>query len=228
MLFDDIRRFHGSKGFDFEGVDDGQIKSKVVSFTKLSVDGGNRLVNGMASTTSVDMDGMVVLSTALDQSYFPRRHKAVYLNHNYFDLPVGTCRSLTPKGDGLEAVTFVTRRAIGDELLTCMEEGALNGLSIAFRTSNVSEPTIEEAAKYPGARSVARSGILIEYSLTPMPVNQDALISLVSRSMIRRASAVVFGLKDTPRRVLHAVAPTAATKARLALVLSGGYCVTLK
>lgn len=159
----------------------------------------------------------MVVPEGLKQWYFPKRIKAVYLSHDYDQLPVGTCAKLKVQDGQMFASTFITRRAIGEDLLTAFEEGSVNGFSIGFRPDDFGPPTPEEKKKYGACRTICRTGVLIEYSVTPMPTNQDSLAELVSKSLIHRSSAVAFGLDDTPERKYH---PVTTPKSRR-LVLAG-------
>lgn len=183
-----------------------------------AVDRENRLIKGIVSTTDIDAEGEVVLAQAFDRSYFPDAIKTVYLDHKYVSLPgqgqagaVGVCRRLTARGNGLYAATRITERAIGEDLLTAVEEGVIAGLSIGFAVIDVGSPTEAEKALYGPAKSICRKGRLLEYSFTANPCNPFAKIvgdeykarldDLVTKGRIHRASAVAFGLEEAARVV---------------------------
>jgi HK97 family phage prohead protease len=171
------------------------------------IDRDERLVKGIVSVAVPDMDGEVVVPAGLDMTYFPDRVKGVFIDHNYRELPVGTCRNLSLKRGGsvLYSTTYILPGSRGDDLLTAIEHGALSGLSIGAKATDFGKPTSDEVRKYGQHDSIVRKAKLIEYSFVAHPCNQDAMIDLVSKSLIRRDSAVAFGLNDTPKRRYHSV-----------------------
>jgi HK97 family phage prohead protease len=185
------------------GGDDVLCKATVIKSIKS--DHEQRLVSGIVSTTSVDLDNEIVVPSGMDLSYFPGCVKAVYLNHDYSSLPVATCRKLTPQGDALFCQTYIRRGPMGDDLLLAIEDGAVNGFSVGFKPIDFGPPTMDERKAYGECDTVVRSSKLLEYSIVSMPANPDALIEMVSKGKIRRESAVRFGLDDSPVRKFHAV-----------------------
>lgn len=157
----------------------------------------SRTVQGLCSAETIDLDGDVVQLAGIDTTYFLGADdesgvRTVYLDHDYAR-PVGTCRKLKMTSDGLYAQTYITKLPIGDEVLTLVSEGIIRGMSIGFRSIESSEPSLDEMVKY-GAdcNRVIRKSLLLEYSLTPMPCNPDAMMqlqSLVAKSRIRQKTA---------------------------------------
>ena len=177
-----MREFFAAQGLD---LGDGALVTKSMHFTP-TVDRKNRLVKGLVSTSSLDLDGEVVLQN-FDTSYFPEQVKAVYLDHQYV-IPgqvaaVGTCRSLSKRGDGLFAVTHVRDTPLGNDVLDAIEEGALGGFSIGFQVKE-GGPATEEERELLGlseSTNVIRAAKLLEYSFTSMPANADALMKMLPR-----------------------------------------------
>lgn len=163
------------------------------------VDTASRTVSGIISTTTPDNDGEVVLPSGLDMSYFPKRVKTVYLYHDY-EKPVGKCRRMELRDGSLWASTYITSTALGEDVLKMMDEGVINGFSIGFATKAYGPPTNDEEDEYGEHHTIHREGRLYEYSITPMPCNPDALVSMVNKGTIHRSSAVACGLEDTPER----------------------------
>jgi HK97 family phage prohead protease len=158
------------------------------------------------SRAVVDMDDEVVLPGGLDTSYFPERIRAVYVNHDYDKIPVGSCTDLQTREQGrsMFAQTYIAPGPVGDDLLTAIEAGAMGGYSVGFKMLDFGPPTREEIAKYGPHKIIMRRGQLIEYSFVAMPCCPDALINLVGKGYIRRENAVRFGMPDTAKRVFHA------------------------
>lgn len=202
---DAMKRKYASEepGADFR-VKIGQItgtKSKAPD-----VDMEARTVSGIITTTTPDNDGEVVVPSGLDMSYFPRKVKTVYLYHDY-EKPVGKCRRMEMKDGALWASTFITSTALGEDVLKMLNEGVIGGFSIGFATKAFGPPTDEEEEEYGEHHTIHRQGRLFEYSITPMPCNPDALVSMVSKGMIHRSTAVACGLDDTPARKYHRAMP---------------------
>lgn len=183
-----------------DGEDAGDIRIRQDRTLHPSVDMDKRLVQGIITTMTVDNDGEVVVPKGLDTTYFPNQVKTVYMFHDY-DRPIGKCAKLDVRKSGIYAQTYITTTGMGDEVLTMLNEGVINGFSIGFRTVKYGEPTDREKAEFGDeCHTVHREGKLFEYSITPMPCNPDALVSMVSKGKVRRATAVAVGLPDTPER----------------------------
>lgn len=200
---DAIRQHHKA----FLGTDPFKIKQGTIKTP--NVDRAKRLVSGTVSAAVPDMDGEVVLPDGLDTTYFPKSVKAVYFSHNYEDMPVGTCRHIAVRdgGKSLFAQTYILDNERGNDLLTAMEAGAVNGFSIGFKATDYGPPTMDEMIQYGECNTIIRSGVLIEYSITPMPACPAALVEMVSKGMIKRQSAVAFGLRDAFEHKAHGSRP---------------------
>lgn len=193
QLADRIKRRH-------ELPDDARVGIKSAKLINTDVDMTKRIVQGVISTIVVDMDGDVVLPFGMDTAYFDDV-KAVYWNHDYNQLPVGTNRNLSKRHDGIYANTYIRKGVFEDELLSAIAEGAVRGQSIGFRTLECSPPDNAEKKSFgDGCRNVIRKAIMLEYSITPMPANPGALIELVTKGVVSREGAVRMGLPDTARR----------------------------
>jgi HK97 family phage prohead protease len=180
------------------------------------IDREKRLVRGTITASTLDLDREVVIAAGLDRSYFPDAVKAVYYNHDYRAMPVGTCERLDVRDDRLESTTRILSGPVGDDLLTAIEEGAIRGLSIGMSVSEASDPTPDEAKRWPGVRNVIRRATLLEYSVVAMPSNPVALMDLVSKGIVQRWTATLFGLPDSPVRKVYPVTG-AAKRARVVI-----------
>ena len=166
------------------------------AITSPSVDRANRLVSGMLTTGDVDSEGDIIMPEGVDlDSYYPGKVKAVYWNHDYRQLPVGTCRRLVRKGNGLWQQTYICPSAFCDELLTCIEAGCVAHMSIGFIPTETGDPTPEQLAMFPECNRVIRKCMALEGSLVAMPANAAAkLDELLSKGMVTRVSAIKMGL----------------------------------
>lgn len=175
----------------------GEIAVKRMAVKSPTVKIDKRLIAGLVSTEGVDMDGDVVLQEGIDTSYFwdaddDSGVRTVYLDHDY-STPVGTCRNLTLRPEGLYGTTYVTRLPVGDEVLTLVDEGIMRGQSIGFRVLESSEPDAAERLRYGSkCQRIIRKSTLLEYSVTAMPCNPGAtlqLASLVEKSRVSQKMA---------------------------------------
>jgi HK97 family phage prohead protease len=200
-----IRRLKASP--NFPDTDGGEVRAKATLLKSPSIDRETRLVKGLVSVAVPDMDNEVVIPAGLDRGYFPEKVKAVYFNHDYSGMPVGTCRRMTVQdgGKSLFASTYILPGARGDDIMTAIEAEAINGFSVGFVATDYGPPTQEETKSYGACDTVIRKGRLIEYSITPMPACPQALVEMVSKGLIHRSSAVEFGLEDTPARKVYPV-----------------------
>lgn len=173
-----------------------------------TVDKANRIIKGVLGTEVVDEEGEVVLWRNMSFRYFPTAAKAMYYQHDYDSLPVATCRNLGKRGNGLFVVAYVLPTDFGNDLLTAIEHGAVAHFSGACVRTDSGKPTYDEQAQYPGCSMITREGWMLEGSFTGMPCNLQAMMSLVSKSLIKRSSAVTMGLDDTPVRKFY---PTTET-----------------
>lgn len=191
----------------------------------VSVDRKNRLVTGVVTTEDVDLDGDVLMQDGLDTSYFwgdeakKSGMRTVYRDHDY-DVPIGTCRNMRKTAQGLVCTTQITSLPIGDEMLTLMEEDIIRGQSIGFRNLESSEPTMDEMIQYSAAcNRCIRKSLMLEYSITPMPCNPNALLSLQSLVAKGRVS------KHTAEVVVKSATFSIAPEPRM--VLAGGQMFTI-
>lgn len=163
---------------------EGEVAAKRATIKSPTVDWDNRLVQGIITTENIDLDGEVVVQSGIDTAYFLGADaesgvRTVYLDHNY-SRPIGTCRNLKMTKDGMYASTYISKTALGEEVLTLIDEGIIRGQSIGYRRMDSSDPDHAEAQKYGmGCDRVTRKSQLLEYSMTSMPCNPDAMLDQV-------------------------------------------------
>lgn len=180
------------------------------------IDEENRIVKGIVSTAAIDGDNEVVIPRGLDRSYFPTTFQTVYLGHDVTKL-VGACRTMffSSGGRKMHATTYLSKTALGEDTFTMMKEGVIRGFSITFLPIDIGSPTqkeIEDYGRGKSFRSIVRSGKLFDYVITPRPCNDEALVGMLSKGLIRRESAVAFGMKEAERKIYPSVAiPRVAT-----------------
>lgn len=199
-------------------VDTVQVRSGALLETKAAEEpgqGGRMLITAVATTAAVDLDDEVVVPKGADWSYF-KAFKSVYYNHRY-DMPVAVLRNLAMTSDGsgwrIQVSTIGTE--FSRDVAVCVAEGAINGGSIGFQRIDHSPPTPAEVSLYGPHEHITRTWKGLEWSITPMPCNPQAMIegvtagksalredtasrlsALVGKSRISRESARKMGLPD--------------------------------
>lgn len=137
--------------------------------------GNDRIVFGVATTDSVDLDREVVLPDGADRAYLDR-NKAVFADHNYESLShIGTIRNIWREGNGWKYSVNLfhgLRHPLADDMYAKAQQGGI-GASIGFQALEWGKPTVEEAKRYPRAKTIIRKWAWIELSLTAMPANLD-------------------------------------------------------
>jgi len=132
-------------------------------------------IEGIATTDDVDCDREVVLPDGLDWSTM-NAYKVLYGDHSYGSrYAVGVLRwvsrSMSPNGWKLRARLLPETYSEEIGRTRMLAEAGVLGMSIGFMVRSRSEPTPEEARKYPGAESIVRGAEVFEVSFTTMPCN---------------------------------------------------------
>lgn len=178
------------------------------------VDRATRTVSALLTTQQVDAEKEVIVTDGIDlDSYYPGNVKAVYWNHDYWQMPVGVCRKLVRLPTGLWQQTHIKAGPFGDDLIECIDIGAVGHMSIGFSRLDHGMPKPEEAAKWPEAEYVTRRSLALEGSFVSMPGNPHAKIEeLVVKGLVSRGGAKRLGLPEVA---------VAAGKRRLVLSADG-------
>jgi HK97 family phage prohead protease len=136
-----------------------------------------------SNTAAIDGDDEVVLPDGCEVDgagnpvYF-NDARAIYLNHDYSAMPVGTMRrNRLVKGHGWKTQFYITDKTeVGRDVRALIGEGVIRGTSIGFIAKQHSAPDDDEVAKYGPAKSVVRRWKWLELSVTAMPCNPEAWI----------------------------------------------------
>ncbi len=156
-----------------------QIATPVVDFDQ-------RLIKGIVSCESVDMQGDVVIQKGIDTSYFAGPDESdlgvrtVYFDHDY-SRPIGKNVRLSVNGGQMFATTYITKLPEGDDILTLVDEGIIRGLSIGFRVLEARNASHMDQKSYgEGCQRVIEKALMLEYSITPQPCNPDAILTMAT------------------------------------------------
>lgn len=139
-------------------------------------------VTAVANTAAIDLEDEVVVpgGAELDANRQPvyfGTAKAIYLNHDYGVLPIGTLRNVRLSPAGWVIQWAPSKTATAQDCMVLVGEGALNGMSIGFIRKDAGPPTEDEVKRYGMARVVTRRWLWLETSLTAMPCNPEAWIT---------------------------------------------------
>lgn len=153
-----------------------------------------RTVTGLISTTALDRDGDVLLPSGLDAREF-KKNPVVLFGHDSGRLPIGKATKLSTTTSAVSAsVEFASRPAehpdaaewVPDTIHALFKQGILNAFSVGF---TVPENGMREAGDLDrkrfgkGVRRVISKWKLLEFSVVPIPSNQDALATAVSKGL---------------------------------------------
>ena len=158
--------------------------------------GDARTFTAKITTSSVDRDGEVLIPQGMDIKDF-KKNPVVFWNHDY-NQPIGTAADLKKNDDHWTATARLASTPFAQEVYTLMREGVVRGVSVGFQPVETRPPTKGDLAKYgDNVRRVYAKWKLLEFSVVPLPANQDALITAVSKGVSRATIKSVLGV-DVP------------------------------
>lgn len=173
--------------------------------TKLTVEPGERSVIARISTISVDRDGDVLLPSGADFTDY-RKNPVVLFVHDSSRLPVGTAPAIQKNPNDITAkVKFAERPAslpdvqewVPDTVHELFKQGVLRAFSVGFTITRAREADKRDIRKFgDDVRRVITDWKLLEFSVVPVPANQDALVMAVSKGYIPTSSWVVNALHE--------------------------------
>ena len=161
----------------------------------LTVNDGERSVVASITTNSLDRDGEVLIPQGCDATDF-LKSPTVFFNHDY-EKPIGRCTDIRREPNSLIAKTrFATKPEdhtgewLPDTVLSLFQQGVLSGFSVGFVPIESRRPSKKDRTQF-GDRVVRvySKWKLLEYSVAPLPANQDALVTAVSKGLIEPAFA---------------------------------------
>ena len=161
----------------------------------LTIGDAEHTVLARISTGSVDRDGEVLVPQGCDATDF-NKSPTVFYNHDY-TLPVGRCEGIRRYEDTIEAKTRFARRPenhqgpwLPDSVFALLQQGVINGFSVGFVPVEGRHPSKKDLQQFgPKVRYVYSKWKLLEYSIAPLPANQDALVLAVSKGIVSANAA---------------------------------------
>lgn len=154
--------------------------------TSLDIRAGERAVIASITTDSVDRDGDVLIPSGADLTDF-MKSPTVFFNHNY-SAPVARAAALKRTARGIEAKTIFASRPtdhvgewLPDTLFALFQQKVIKGFSVGFVPVSGHPATDADRKRFgAGVRYVFEAWKMLEYSVAPLPSNQDALARLVA------------------------------------------------
>lgn len=149
-----------------------------------------RSVVASISSISVDRDGDVLIPQGCDATDF-LKSPTVFFNHDY-KLPVGKCIAIKRMPDHLQATTLFAKKPenhggdwLPDTLLSLFQQGVIHGFSVGFTPIESRKPTVKDKQLFgKQVNHVYSKWKLLEYSVAPLPANQDAIALAVSKGLV--------------------------------------------
>lgn len=150
----------------------------------------DRSVMASISSINVDRDGDVLIPQGCDATDF-LKSPTVFFNHDY-NLPIGKCTAIKRSPTQLEATTVFAKKPenqngdwLPDTLLSLFQQGVIHGFSVGFAPIEDRKPTLKDKQLFgEQVNHVYSKWKLLEYSVAPLPANQDALALAVSKGLI--------------------------------------------
>ena len=163
-----------------------------LSIKNLEVDQPKRSVMAYITTDRVDEEGEVVVPEGIDFSRF-KKTGTVFYNHDYA-APCGVCTSIQHTDRGIVAVTQFPERPVGyegkwlaDEVFAMFasDPPIVKSFSIGFAYTQVRQPNKKDMERYgrDDIKRIVSKSRMLEYSVAPLPMNEDALAVRVSKQL---------------------------------------------
>lgn len=180
---------------------------------------GARTVTARISTIAPDRDGDVVLPRGMDAKNF-KKNPVVLFAHDSWSLPVGKVKKLTRDTASISAeVEFAERpdslppeqEWLPDTIFDLFKQKILRAFSIGFSVKDAVRPEPKDLARFGDAvKFVIKEWELLELSVVPVPANQEALATAVSKGIDCGGLVDYWGVKavDTVKAPLTIDRPT--------------------
>jgi hypothetical protein len=175
------------------------------------VEAGERSVEARISTAAVDRAGDVLMPSGVNLKNF-KANPVVYLAHDYYSLPVGKAVAIKSTDSAIIAKTEFASRPddypadkewLPDTLLSLYQQGVLRGWSVGLNVIEARAANKRDVESYGGdVRRVITKWELVEYSVAPIPMNQEALTLAVAKGYCSpEAAKAVLKYEPGPVRV---------------------------
>jgi len=175
---------------------------------EMEVKPGERSFTARITTNAVDRDKEVLLPEGMDATDF-EKSPTIFWAHDYFQPPLGKCTALKRFPGHWTAKAVMAKRPnthpasaewFPDTVLSLMSEGVIRGVSVGFDPVASRKPTPDDKKKFgDGVANIVSRWRLLEYSIAPMPANQDALVEAVGKGIVKHETVkAVWGIDAKP------------------------------
>jgi len=151
------------------------------------------------STPSVDREGDIMDPTGCNASDY-LKNPVVLWAHDYTSLPVGRTKTLTIRPDAIVSDVEFAPTAFAQQVKSLIDGGYIKGASIGFLPADGgAEPITDSQGRVTGTKYTKWH--LLEWSLVPVPSNQEALAHMVATAKTKglAVDAVELALKAIPQ-----------------------------
>jgi phage head maturation protease len=167
----------------------GTVANVATAAKPVAVDRGRMSVQHILVTKSTDLQGDIVDPAGADLSAHEANPVVFYDHREHYKHPIGRAENenaytvrKSANGELLYAETFFSPKdEVSNQLFGLVAEDMLRGWSVGFNPIPGHFETIRKST--PGNRGAFKFNryTLLEYSLTPQPVNPDALTVLIEK-----------------------------------------------
>ncbi len=176
-------------------------KQKQISAVLKAGESDGHTFSATISTNAVDRDGEVLLPEGMDAKDF-NANPVVFWNHNY-EKPIGRATKLAKTSGGWTAEATLAPRPethegewLPDVAHALIKAGVLNGVSVGFAPVESRRPTKKDLETFgDDLQQVYTRWKLLEFSLTGLPSNQEALVTAVSKGAVSAIQCKAMGLE---------------------------------
>lgn len=145
------------------------------------IDGDERTVIGVISSSAIDRDKEVLLPKGVKlENYL--KNPVVLWAHKSDQLPIGKTLWLRVFKDSIKAKVKFANTAMANDVFNLFRGGFLNAFSVGFLPLKGRQPTPDDIKSNPAladARYIYDEWELLEFSPVPVPSNPTALVSAV-------------------------------------------------
>lgn len=161
---------------------------KFSAIAEMELDVSERCDISTITSKSVDAQGDIIMPDGLDWTYWQERGSPVHFAHNA--IRVGRALWVKAKGDRWIAKTKYDSAPKGwdkskpwlcDIVFDAVKKGTLPGKSITVLPTEEQEPNAEQRDL--GAKRIISKGLVSEFSVCRAPVNQDAMVEEICKSL---------------------------------------------
>ena len=192
--------------------------------TDIKIGDEERSVTAKISTSAIDRDGEVLLPQGANFKEF-EKNPVVFFGHEHNTLPIGKCVAIKRDDKAIYAKTVFAARPDGypvdkewlpDTVFSLYKQGVLNGFSVGFVPIETRPATKADEKNYgEGVKRIYSKWKVLEYSAVPIPANQEAVATAVSKGFLSVNHAREwFGVEDVKVKCSFKLPPSEAEVAK--------------